>query len=107
MNFDVIKASGLSGAEVGRIVGVSGAMMWKYRNMDKSPRHKYRGLPLRLRMEVTLEVLQALVDAKRLPRPELAHSPNVDPERVRARAELLEGITQTVDKHVAAKLANQ
>lgn len=106
MDFSIIKKADITDIEVGRVLGVSAVMVWKYRQ-GAEPRGVYKGVDLHQRCSILLEVLQELLDRKHLPKPELATSSRMDAEVKAQRRELVDGIKNLVDEIVAATPTNK
>lgn len=100
MDFSILDKADLSDAEVADILAVSDIMVYKYRRKGATPRQVYGGADLYRRVDVTLKVIERLVEKGQLPRPQ--PKTTRDPELRARRAAAIDKIKQHVTTQLAA-----
>ena len=108
MNFDVVKAAGLTYADVADIVGVSRVSMSKYKNGSPMSGGKSRGKKnVQLHITVLMSILTKLVSNGTLPRKDMDYCPRMTDEVRAARAKLKERLKQLMQERVANAQTNK
>lgn len=106
MDFNLIRAAGLTLPEAAEIIGVSHVSVWKYINGEAVPRTFVRGTPVKQRCEVLLHLLSVFIGKGNLPKPGLAFVGRVPAELVPKRKALVDRLKKLVDERVDNSPAN-